>query len=94
MATGKSETLLDPEDYVRSLLMPDEQGERSVRVQHYDGAALYAVAEDHFLVLCCTQHKHRGHEYVAKVLPSSWECFAQVTNADEGFAAYHYGPES
>lgn len=92
--TSKITTLLDADDYVRSLLMPDEQGERSVRVQQYDGASLFSIAEDHFLVLVCTGHKHRGHEYIARVLPSAWQCFAQVTNADEGFAAYHYGPES
>jgi hypothetical protein len=84
------ETTHDAEQYVDSLRL-DDDGPREV--YGLDGAALWRIAEHHYLVLACTEHTHRGHELLIRVLPPTWVCFHSAINREDGFEAFHYGPD-
>lgn len=77
-------------DYLDSLAMID----KPVEIYALDGAALYRVDDDHYVMLECTEHEgHKGHEYLLRVLPAEWECFSSATNVEDEFDVFHYGPE-
>lgn len=85
------DTALSPEEYVSSVALTDE----AVEVYATDGAALYRVGDDHFVILTCSEHEdHEGHRMLQRVLPRTWECFYQAINVEDGFEAFHYGPEA
>lgn len=83
------ETELGPEEYLTSLRF---DGKGPAHLVEVDGAALFKVGTDHFLVLTCVEHPHKGHAYLRRVIPAAWECFYEAQNAEEAFEAYHYGP--
>jgi len=83
-------TALDAGEYLRSLHL-----ERKINKVYgvLDGAGLYRVADDHFVILACTHHDdHNGHALLRRVLPPHWGVIYRGVNVDEAFEAYHYGP--
>lgn len=88
--TSVQETTFGPQEYLASLRL-DEDGPSPV--VDLDGAVLYRVADDHFMVMVCTEHQHRGHELLLRVMPQDWVCFSSVFNADVQFECHHYGPD-
>lgn len=84
------ETQLDALEYLRSLALPEVDPPEEIR--ELDGAALWAVGEDHFLLLVCEEHEHQGFRQLARVIPAEWENFLSVRNPEVGFQIHHYGP--
>lgn len=83
------ETALEASDYLKSLSLTREINE----VYGLDGAALYRVEDDHFVILTCLEHEgHNGHALLRRVLPPHWGVFGEGVNTDAQFRAYHYGP--
>ena len=79
--------------YLNSLLM----GEGKVsRVYSMDGAGLYRITDEHYVIVCCSTPEcaHRGKLLLERVMPREWICFHAGANTDDGFEAYHYGPEA
>lgn len=90
MTTGEHETLLDAADYLRTLSV--DQG--YTEVYETDGASLFRIGDDHFVVLeTVCEHKHMGHAMLRRVLPPHWSNFHTAINQVDRFRAYHYGPE-
>lgn len=90
MGMRVTQTDLSPEDYAATLRMTDED---PARVVDSDGAELWKITDDHYLVIACSRHdEHTGHRVLARLFPEGWACFAQATNP-EGFDVFHYGPE-
>lgn len=82
-------TNLDAHDYVLSLSLT----ERPSEVHAMDGAALWRIDDDHFVMLVCAEHEgHKGHELLRRVLPPTWESFYVASNPAEEYEAHHYGP--
>lgn len=88
-------TDLKPWDYMESLAM----GEQPSEVYGLDGAALWRVGDDHFVLLVCTadhdgeQVSHRGPVLLSRLLPQEWACFATYVNPIDDFEAHHFGPD-
>lgn len=83
------ETVLEPGEYLRSLNVEREINE----VYGLDGAALYRVADDHFVIMACREHEgHNGHALLRRVLPAHWGVFSEGVNTEAQFHAFHYGP--
>lgn len=91
---NKQPTSLDHLSYLATLVTDPEQV--ISRIYSMDGAALYKVADDHYVcVACCNEKcKHKGRVLLERVLPQDWECFASAVNLDEHFEIFHYGPAS
>ena len=87
-----NETSLDAHDYLKSLRVTDEE---PTEVSELDGAALWRITDDHFVLLTCADHEHthRGARLLLRVMPAEWACFYEATNTDDGFEVYHYGPD-
>jgi hypothetical protein len=83
-------TSLDYEEYLATLIVDPAQVISQVYTM--DGAALYRVADDHYVTIECTKCKHRGRALLERVMPKTWEVFASAVNPEDGFEAYHYGP--
>lgn len=83
------EITVDSEEYVRSLRVSDEPATLCAVL---DGALLVRVAEEHFVVLSCTEHQHTGSVLLARVIPPHWERFSEARNSEQGWQAEHYGP--
>lgn len=84
-------TDLDAADYLQSLALTESPTE----VHGMDGAALWRVADDHFVMLVCTTEDHDDHKGPAllrRVLPATWAIFYRASNPAEEFEAHHYGP--
>lgn len=84
-------TDLDATDYLQSLALT----ERPSEVHALDGAALWRLADDHFVMLVCKapeHEKHRGPELLRRVLPREWGVFYSAANPAEEYEAHHYGP--
>lgn len=84
-------TDLDARDYLKSLALTEQPSE----VHGMDGAALWRIADDHFVLLVCRapQHPdHKGPAYLSRVLPPAWDVFHKASNPDKEFEAWHYGP--
>lgn len=60
---------------------------------HVDGAELWRVGTEHYVLLVCTEHPHQGAEVVAQRIPRSWVCFYVGVNPDLDYEAHHFGPE-
>lgn len=84
------DTHLGPSQYLDSLIT--DPTEPWSTVYTYDGATLYRITDDHYVVFECAAHEHEGHLYLTRVLPQDWECFTSAVNDEAGFEAYHYGP--
>jgi hypothetical protein len=82
----------DYEQYLSSLAITPEQS--ISRIYSMDGAGLYKITDDHYVVIECTRCKHRGRALLERVLPRDWEVFHSGINTEEGFEVYHYGPTS
>jgi len=79
--------------FLESLAAPWHVEEEGIReVTHVDGASLYKVAPEHYVILECAEHPHRGSQYLARVMPEGWAMFAKGENPDEEFRAQHWGP--
>ena len=84
------ETVLDPPAYLDSVTM--EEGGWT-EIYELNGAALYRVGTDHFVILTSEEHEHHdGHALLRRVIPPSWERFFAAVNQDLHFQAHHYGP--
>lgn len=84
------QTLLDAEEYLRSLNL-----DRTINKVYgvLDGAALYRAADEHFVIVVCTEHdNHQGHALLRRVLPAAWDVLYKGANTEEAFEAWHYGP--
>lgn len=84
-------TDLDAHDYIKSLALTDTASE----IHAMDGAALWRVADDHFVILVCVEEGHpfhRGAAHLRRVLPATWGCFFSAANPAEDYEAHHYGP--
>jgi hypothetical protein len=82
-------TSLTPWDYLNTLSLTEKWTEAA----ELDGAALYRIADGHFVVLNCIAHDgHRGHQLLLRTLPPQWECFYSAVNPELKFEAFHYGP--
>lgn len=84
-------TDLDAHDYLQSLALT----ERPSEVYGMDGAALWRIADEHFVMLVCkdpAHAKHRGPALLRRVLPREWEVFYTAANPAEEYEAHHYGP--
>jgi hypothetical protein len=84
-------TDLDAADYIKSLALTEAPTE----VHGLDGAALWRIADDHFVMLVCKDPEHaahRGQELLRRALPPHWGVFFSAGNPAEEFEAYHYGP--
>jgi hypothetical protein len=84
-------TDLDARDYLKSLAMTEDPTE----VHGMDGAALWRIDDDHFVLLVCKtpEHgEHKGPELLRTVLPRDWQVFYTAANPAEEFEAHHYGP--
>lgn len=83
-------TDLDANEYVSSMALTEEPE----KVYSLDGSHLVRIADDHYLVIVCTEHTdHRGHDLLVRVLPRDWSEFHAAANPAEGFEVHHYGPE-
>jgi len=88
-------TDLKPWEYMDSLAMSSE---KPSEVYGLDGAALWRVTDDHFVMLVCTSDhdgaevSHRGPQMLLRVLPATWACFAVFVNPIDDYEAHHYGP--
>lgn len=84
----------NPLVYLESLISPwfeEEQGLKELSA--VDGAALYKVGDEHYVVLQCAEHgHHRGAEYLAKIMPEGWVRFAEVRNDEDEYIGHHWGP--
>lgn len=77
-------------EYLKSLALIEEPREV---IPETDGAELWRVADEHFLIIECIEHDdHRGGDMLLRVLPATWENFASVVNPEAGFEIHHYGP--
>lgn len=88
-------TEYDPESYLASLAIdPGDDPDHGIEeVSAADGAVLYKVgSQEHFVLMVCTDHVHKGAPMLKNVLPRNWEEFYRAANPDEGFIAHHYGP--
>lgn len=85
-----NETDLDAHDYMKSLALTEDPSE----VHGTDGAALWRIADEHFVLLVCTTdgHTHRGPAMLRRVLPPHWQMFYATENSEQEFVAQHYGP--
>ena len=90
-----TETLLDAEEYLRSLSVDQTFAE----VYELDGASLFRIGAadpgDHFVILttrCEHDWKHKGHELLRRAVPYQFERFAHAVNKVDRFEAHHYGP--
>jgi hypothetical protein len=85
-----NETDLDAHDYMKSLALTEEPSE----VHGTDGAALWRIADDHFVLLVCSdiEHTHRGPALLRRVLPPHWAVFYETENPEQEFIARHFGP--
>lgn len=81
VATG-----LDLGDYLHSLTL----AERPAALYVADGAVLWQVVEDHFLITVCTEHEHHGAPLLVPLFPPRWRCFSVAVG--DRFEARHYGP--
>jgi hypothetical protein len=83
-------TYMHPKDYLDTLRM---DGPEWVQVDESDGASLYKLTDEHFVVIQCLAHTgHRGWEVYARSLPKAFVEFAGFVNPDLRFRARHYGP--
>lgn len=83
-------TDLDAESYLRSLQVGPAAPEE---IYPLNGAALWHVGEDHFVMIACTKHDtHNGHALLRRVLPPHWDVFFRAANPDQGYEVFHYGP--
>lgn len=83
----------DPVEWLESLISPwfeDEQGLREL--SNVDGASLYKVADEHYVVLQCTEHYHQGAELLSRIMPEGWIRFAMADSPDHAYVALHWGP--
>lgn len=84
------ETTMWPNRYLDSLVMG---GPPWSAVYAIDGATLYKLTDDHFVIFQCTQHPgHTGVHMLIRLMPEAWEQFAEFVNPEAGFRARHYGP--
>jgi hypothetical protein len=83
---------VDHESYLLSLSVDPEQV--IVLVHSLDGAGLYKITDDHYVLIQCTACSHKGKPLLERVLPREWSCFYGAANPDEGFEVFHYGPEA
>jgi hypothetical protein len=84
-------TNLDATEYLRSLSLTEEP----TSVHSMDGAALWRIADDHFVMLVCKDPEHDAHNGEAllrRALPPHWGVFYEAGNPAEEFEARHYGP--
>ena len=85
-------TDLDASDYLASLAMTEAPTE----VHGMDGASLWRVSDDHFVMLVCKDpehtYRHKGPAYLRRVLPAHWVVFYSAANPAAEFEAHHYGP--
>lgn len=83
-------TYMNPKDYLDTLRM---DGPDWVSVYEHDGAALYKLTDEHFVIFQCLAHEgHRGVHLLASNLPREFVEFAGFANPDLRFRARHYGP--
>jgi hypothetical protein len=84
-------TDLDAAEYLRSLALT----ERPTEVHETDGGALWRVADDHFVLLICTDEEHEAHKGPAqlrRVMPAEWRIFYAAANPAEAYEVHHWGP--
>jgi hypothetical protein len=85
------ETTQDAKAYLDGVALGGEWTE----IYELNGAALFRVGDDHFVILACSEHEgHNGHELLLRVLPPHWVCFHQAFSPEYGFEAFHYGPDA
>lgn len=92
-AAARISTDADPIEWLESLASPwflEEQGLRAL--SYVDGASLHKVADEHYVVIQCMEHIHRGAEYLARVMPEGWGQFAVVHGEADPYVALHWGP--
>lgn len=85
-----NEIALGPEEYLASLRMGEDEASM---VTGLDGAELWRIADEHFVVFSCAEHTHKGPALLRRVIPAEWVVFYEATNTDEGFTVTHYGPD-
>jgi hypothetical protein len=85
-------TGLGPDDYLENLLVDPEQAIADVYA--LDGATLHKIGEiDHYVIITCTAHRHRGRELLERTFPEDWVCFHSAINTEDGIEYHHYGPD-
>lgn len=86
-------TDLDPDEYLEHLLLNPEQAITDV-YPNLDGASLHKIGDtDHYVIVTCTAHRHRGRALLERAFPEDWVCFYSAVNVEDSIEYFHYGPD-